>query len=79
MQTPEITPASHWNYRIILIEGMYQVHEVYYKNGKINGWTKNPIKIISEDLDGIKFALDEIQLAFEKPVLEYANGQITNV
>jgi hypothetical protein len=33
-----------WNYRCFRYKsGEVGVHEAYYKNGKVNGWTKDPM------------------------------------
>ena len=46
--------THHWNYRLIVTETPFEdddvdtygmeVHEVYYhKNGKVSGWTQDPV------------------------------------
>ena len=63
-----------WNYRLLAKEYKgdvyYQIHEVYYDdNGKPNGYTANPITIGSNDIEGIKWQLEEITKCLDKPTL----------
>lgn len=63
-----------WNHRILASEHKgevyYQIHEVYYNdNGTPNSYTKNPITIGSDDIEGIKWQLEHIPKCLEKPIL----------
>lgn len=60
-----------WNYRIIAHEGYYAVHEVYYNSDKKpNGYTKNPVSLWDEDIDGINIIIENILSDISKyPVL----------
>ena len=66
-----------WNYRIVKTyhkeskEYIYAIHEAYYdEQGNVNGITQNPIRIMCESTDGIKWTLERISEALTKPVLE---------
>jgi len=81
---------THWNYRILSkkvnndIE--YGLYEVYYDDNDIpNSSTKDTMKPVSFDSDiedpvkAIKWQLDAMKLACEKPVLDYDNFPKENV
>ncbi len=68
---------AYWNYRIIKKEfpehneNTYQIHEVHYEDdGKIKGWTQNPISPFGathgELREDIRYQLN----AFRKPILK---------
>jgi len=66
-----------WNHRVIrhvLLEDTWlAIHEVHYdEDGEPNGCTKEPIQIIQEDLDAIKWEIDKIKSALEKPVIDFS-------
>jgi hypothetical protein len=49
----------------------YAIHEVYYdEDGKVNGWTEEPIRILAESLEDLKFTLERLVECFDKPVLD---------
>ena len=53
-----------WNYRIIHYkDGGYGLHEVFYENGKIDGWTQQPINFVCEEDEGPKGIIDGLELA----------------
>lgn len=59
-----------WNYRIIRDkDGVYGIHEVYYKKGKIDMWS-DAMTPLGESIDELKEDLDMMAEAFKKPVLE---------
>jgi hypothetical protein len=65
-----------WNYRIVRRQfkehTSYQVHEVYYRpDGKIEGWTENPVIPAGETPEELKKDFSRQLLAFENPVLDY--------
>lgn len=66
---------AHWNYRVLISvfdnEDIFQIHEVYYNNaGEINGHGENSVSIYSEEgLEGVKWQLDMMYKALEKPIL----------
>lgn len=66
-------PKNYWNHRILVTKDgddlYYSVHEVYYENGVPNGSTKEAIRISSESPEGIRWTLDMIKLALDKPFI----------
>ena len=82
---------SHWNYRIMRQthpDGSitYAIHEVYYNEDTISGWTDNPVAPIhssdptldmditeQEMLRCLKDQFDLMSEAFTKPTLDYNN------
>jgi hypothetical protein len=69
-----------WNHRIIRhIEKTahmddsiyYAIHEVYYdENGKVKGWTEEPIRILAESLEHLKVTAERLVECFDNPVLD---------
>lgn len=74
-----------WNHRIIRhVESRthmddsiyYAIHEVYYdENGKVNGWTEEPIRIMEESLEDLKVTLQRLLESFDNPVLDNETGE----
>jgi len=69
-----------WNYRILKHKQKYKyssngdyyaIHEVMYENNKPHSCTKDPIDIVGEDIKSIKWQLDNIKKALNKPVIDY--------
>lgn len=67
-----------WNHRVLLheldnelniIHNILQVHEVYYADGKPNGYTSNPITINGENPDELEWTLNKIKDCLKKPIL----------
>jgi hypothetical protein len=64
-----------WNYRVINHRGAdpyTAIHEVYYdKDGKVVGWTENPVRFVGDDKDDL---ISTIEMALEdakkRPALE---------
>ena len=49
----------------------YAIHEVYYgEDGKIKGWTEEPIRIMEESLEDLKATLQRLSESFNNPVLD---------
>ena len=46
---------------------MHVVH--YRKNGKPKAYTVEPVTVGGEDIDSIKWVLDKMRIALEKPVI----------
>ena len=76
-----------WDYRVMrhienitdfCPEGVttwYGVHEVYYdEEGNIDGWTKDAI-VTGDNLEDLKWKLDHMPEALDKPVLEYNEAE----
>jgi len=64
-----------WNYRIIKTtqEGKvtYRIHEVYYDdNGKIKGWTTEPVLPCGENMNELREDIFYFLQAFRQPILE---------
>jgi len=70
----------HWSYHVMRRveedEVIHSVHEAYYdENGKVNGWTQEPISVSStEGIEGLRWQLAEMEKATSKPVLDYNTG-----
>lgn len=73
---------AHWNYRILARklngEVQFGFYEVHYENDIPVACTLNPVEPISFNSDGdpvdsIKWQLDAMKLACDKPVLDYDN------
>lgn len=62
-----------WNYRILAHENngevYFQVHEVYYNDGVPESYTLNTITVGSETIKGIKWSLNKMKEAVNKPIL----------
>jgi len=64
-----------WNYRVIKDKDksgdiFYAIHDVYYENYKIQGWSENPSILISDDAEDLCDNFKLIEQAFDKPLLE---------
>jgi len=64
-----------WNYRIIKTtqEGKvtYKIHEVYYDdNGKIKGWTTEPVLPCGENVDELREDIFYFLQALRQPIFE---------
>jgi hypothetical protein len=64
-----------WNHRIIRhIDDdsiYYAIHKFYYdEDGKVKGWTEEPIRIMEEGLEDLKVTLQRLIESFDNPVLD---------
>lgn len=67
-----------WNFRIIETEGKHDdnpwtsvgIHEVYYEDGVPRSCTKDPVKVVGEDIDDLKETFEMMRAAFDKPILK---------
>ena len=51
-------------------EKFYCIHEVhYYKDGRIAGWTADPIAVCSDSPEGLRWQLDKMLECLSKPIL----------
>jgi hypothetical protein len=66
------------------LEEWLGIHEVYYRNDEVDdlsvsaheiGYTEMPIKMVAEDIEELRWMLDEMLKALAKPILEYADDQ----
>lgn len=56
-------------------EVTYAIHEVYYdKDGNVEGWTKEPTGILSEERN-FDWVLKRLADAVKKPTLDYKTGK----
>lgn len=67
-----------WNYRILVKafeeELQFGIYEVYYDDqGKPNKYSTEPIPVIAEDLDSLRWVVDMISACLSKPVLWYGD------
>lgn len=72
----------HWNYRVVRHTDVVPngasstylgIHEVYSDkddDDKVGGPTVDPVPLIGDDLEGLKWTLTKMMEALEKPILE---------
>ena len=66
-----------WNHRVIrhtkdCEEPWLAIHEVFYDdNGNPNSCIVDPIKLINEDLESLKWEINKIKECLDKPILDY--------
>ena len=64
-----------WNKRVIRreyppVSVTFSIHEVFYdEDGKIDGWTAEPVCLSGDDLNDLKLDFFQTAIAFLKPVL----------
>lgn len=62
-----------WNHRIICREleneRVFNIHEVYYEDDEIIGWTEEPVHPQGETPKELREELKMFQRAFDKPIL----------
>ena len=65
------------------IEIWVGIHEVYYRGDDVDdltvdvnetSYTKNPVKVIADDVDGLKWVLGKMVEALDKPILDYVES-----
>ncbi len=70
----ESSVMSHWNYRIVkkTVDGedLYGIHEYYYDADGRYGWTEDAVEVIADSVEGIKWVLESMMLALDRPVIE---------
>lgn len=74
-----------WGYRVVKYvtkiplgetDISYGIHEVFYdENKEISNISEKPTLVISDDVDGIMFALKRMMRACNKPVIDYHTGE----
>ena len=70
---------GYWNYRVIKREnpsgeityGMYEAH--YDMEGNLKGHTENPITMIGESIEDLKFDIENLKESLNKDILTYQN------
>jgi len=65
-----------WNHRLMKMkdgeDDFYQIHEVFYdKEGNVESYTKNGVTVGGKDIGEVKWVLQEMLAALDKPVLDY--------
>ena len=64
-----------WNHRVMKQkdgdEDWYQIHEVYYKDGKVSGYTKNGIAAGGNTLEELRAELIRMIESLDKEVIQY--------
>ena len=63
---------AHWNFRVVKTGDMLSIHEVHYGSGDDAhpiGCSTNPTPVLSEDIEGIKWVLNAMLDALNKPIL----------
>ena len=71
-----------WNYRLVktVVDGepFYAIHEAYYDidDDKATHITENPVAARGDSIDDVKWALERMQAALEKPPLMFVNGKV---
>jgi uncharacterized membrane protein len=62
----------------------YAIHEVYYKDDEVNdltvtsndvGYTKEPIEVRAENIDQLRWVLEEMLKSLDKPILDYQKDE----
>ena len=65
-----------WNYRVVKNSpGMYTINDVYYDDNKdiVNVGRESPV--IGDDIDELKWVLQKMLEACDKPVIDYNTGE----
>lgn len=62
-----------WNYRVMVKDEYFQIHEVYYEGDKPVSYTDKPITISSDNFNHLDGILDKIKQALNQPVLHYGD------
>lgn len=73
-----------WNYRVIRTEDdggpCYAIHEVIYgDSGNIEGWTADPVHVLSETARGLFWVLSVMTEALGKPVLKIVGDKLEEI
>lgn len=61
-----------WNYRVLIKDGQYNIHEVYYDDdGNPEAFTEEPVGPSGESPEELKKDLQYFSEALSLPVLDY--------
>lgn len=60
-----------WNYRIVMKNDSYGIHEVFYENGVPFGISEDPITPYGADLEELEENFESMQAALKKDILDY--------
>lgn len=79
-------PEHHWNHRVVVTRNpkaalpdervMFGIHEVYYTNGKPNGFTSNPVPIQECSMKELRETALRVLRATRFPALELKRGKL---
>lgn len=65
---------GHWNHRVVKQtdgdETWFGIHEVFYDEEQGTGWTENAVSVIGQSVDDLRWVLEKMLLALDKPVIE---------
>lgn len=62
---------AYWNYRVMVKEGEYAIHEVYYEGERVSNYTAEPVSPSGESIEELTNDVRSYLSALEKPVLEW--------
>ena len=72
-------PVHTWNYRLMdrstEKEEWIAIHSVYYKNGEVDGYSKEPAPVGGSNLEEIRATLQRMSEALDKPILKYKEDE----
>jgi hypothetical protein len=76
---PDEPRTETWGYRVMRHTeeppAYFAVHEVHYDgDGNVRGWTQNPAVLLSEDSDGLRWTLERVREALDRPALDFETG-----
>ena len=68
-----------WNHRVMRhkdksgldMPDYLQIHEVYYRDGKIWCWTEDGISVGGDSIEEIKQTLEWMEKCLEQPILDF--------
>ena len=63
---------THWNYRVIVRDGRFAVHSVYYaKDGRITAFSAEPSVPSGESFEALAADLERFRQALAEAVLDF--------
>ena len=70
-----------WNHRVIQFvdtdgEPWYAIHEVHYDDGKPVMYTEDPVPVASENIEGMRWQLEMMTKALDRPILKEADFEV---
>lgn len=63
----------YWNYRVCRNSEGFSIREVHYKEGIPHLYSATHLTLATYDFEDLKWKLEEMQKALEKPVLDLDN------
>ena len=71
-----------WNHRVIKkgneAYSWYAIHEVYYDRDSkdlVQGWTENPVPVIGDSLEDLRWTLERMLESLDKPIIDDTNEE----